>query len=310
MNKRVLFRVDANFKIGGGHLYRCLILAKEFTKRKINVTFYSNLEGDFKKWIENYQIINDIDNKHFDIIIFDGYNFDYQYINSFNKNRLTKIIVIDDFADKEKYNSDLIINPNFYDETPLYYGIDKSKVITGFESIIINDEVLNIKNQTKNEINNVLVTFGNSDPDDLTSQVINSNIEKFLFTFNFVIGDLYRNEKSIHISKKNVLLYPSNSLFELYKYTDFAIIAGGNTLWELLYLNIPVISFSRNLFQKKILKSLANKGLIMYCENITDLFQIFTDLKFIEKIKKIKEQSKNIIDGKGKERIINKIINL
>jgi spore coat polysaccharide biosynthesis predicted glycosyltransferase SpsG len=43
---------------------------------------------------------------------------------------------------------------------------------------------------------------------------------------------------------------------------DLAIIAGGGTLWELLYMSCPVISFSRNPVQSRILKDLHEKGIV------------------------------------------------
>ena len=36
----IAFRVDSSFKIGTGHIYRCLNLAKEFKKKKIKCVFF------------------------------------------------------------------------------------------------------------------------------------------------------------------------------------------------------------------------------------------------------------------------------
>jgi UDP-2,4-diacetamido-2,4,6-trideoxy-beta-L-altropyranose hydrolase len=45
---------------------------------------------------------------------------------------------------------------------------------------------------------------------------------------------------------------------------DLAIIAGGGTLWELLYMSCPVLSFARNEVQAGILADLQAGGILQF----------------------------------------------
>ena len=36
----IAFRTDSSFKLGTGHIHRCLSLAREFKKKKVNCYFF------------------------------------------------------------------------------------------------------------------------------------------------------------------------------------------------------------------------------------------------------------------------------
>jgi len=51
---------------------------------------------------------------------------------------------------------------------------------------------------------------------------------------------------------------------ELISNADLAIIAAGGTLWEMLYLQCPVLSFGRDPLQRRILDALQSQGIVRH----------------------------------------------
>ena len=52
--KKILYRFDANKKIGFGHLIRCCQLAKEFKKKKVQNILYGNIRNVDSLFFKTY----------------------------------------------------------------------------------------------------------------------------------------------------------------------------------------------------------------------------------------------------------------
>ena len=121
---------DSSYKIGGGHFWRCLNLAKSLDNSKNDFYFISNdlkknlidlLKNEKFKYIKNKKLnnapslITTINKLNLDILI-----TDYYKLNSIHKKKIKKhvksLIVIDDYLHK-KHFCDVYINNNFISKT-------------------------------------------------------------------------------------------------------------------------------------------------------------------------------------------------
>jgi UDP-2,4-diacetamido-2,4,6-trideoxy-beta-L-altropyranose hydrolase len=208
----VIFRVDASYQIGSGHVMRCLTLADElkmnghrviFISRNLNGNLFEPivekgyelypLKGAFEKnpdllfhshWLEvswktdvlqTIKIIEDL-NIIIDWMIIDHYAIDLKWEEVIG-DYVGKLLVIDDLADR-CHNCDILLDQNYYEYIDVRYNrliSDTTIKLLGPEYSLIRDEfILERKCFTKESKgkSGILIFFGGSDPTQETLKVI------------------------------------------------------------------------------------------------------------------------------------------
>ncbi|MFC1521630.1 hypothetical protein ACFL6Y_04395 [Elusimicrobiota bacterium] len=188
-----------------------------------------------------------------------------------------------------------------------------SKLMHGPDYIIVNEQVRGMKNNDSNSVPHIAITTGASDPGGILLELIKwlneSNITvnvKILFGFDFC----FRAELESMCS----LVKPTIEVKE-FNYKDLlsatlAVSTFGVTPYELIYANIPVITLGH--IQKN---SIGGETLQRRygCNYHLGLFQGVDREQFIstvellwnssETLLAMKKKQKNLIDGKGLERV-------
>jgi spore coat polysaccharide biosynthesis predicted glycosyltransferase SpsG len=103
----------------------------------------------------------------------------------------------------------------------------------------------------------VLCTFGGSDPWRLTEIALEGAVQSEL-RFSVLIGA--DNARAFHSPPGATLLHDVRDLPEHAARADVAVIAAGTTLWELLFLQTPVLSYWISATQRTIVEDLAARG--------------------------------------------------
>ena len=162
-----------------------------------------------------------------------------------------------------------------------------------------------VKNTKLSKINNILVTFGNSDPKFITTFILKNLIllKKKIF-IKVVIGSLFKSKlinELIKIKKnekkhKIIFLYNKKNLSNEFNWCNFAIISCGLTKYEAILHKKPSLvvpySHDKEIFIKKII----NKKLFLMTQNINKLTnQVF--LRFLILIFQNKLLLKKIVDN-------------
>lgn len=266
---KFLIRADASNEIGSGHVMRCVALGQQLIDRKHDVYFLTKTNNELilnKLEKEKFRVIkvkektnltndviytvkNAIQNK-IDWIILDGYQFTTDYQKKIKSNSF-KFLCIDDLAEKH-FVSDIVLNQNLNADKIFNYSCEPyTKLLLGTKYILLRREFLKERNWRK-EFNknckNVLITMGGSDPQNNTEKILSAinNIEKKL-NIKIVLGADYNSFeriKTLSRSSKHQIEQFMNikNMVPIMKWADLAITSAGSTVWELAYLQTPIIT--------------------------------------------------------------------
>ncbi|WP_244242102.1 hypothetical protein [Leptospira kanakyensis] len=130
----------------------------------------------------------------------------------------------------------------------LGYDREKFKIITGKEQVLLRKPFRKI--QRKNEINippkKILITLGGSDPNNLSVKILQNlatlfpDMEKHL-----VVGPGFTNGNELQkIADQGTFFYKdlnAEKMCKLMLSVDFAITAGGQTMYELDVCRVPMM---------------------------------------------------------------------
>ncbi|MBE0351603.1 UDP-2,4-diacetamido-2,4,6-trideoxy-beta-L-altropyranose hydrolase [Pseudoalteromonas lipolytica] len=310
---KIIARLDANSTIGAGHLIRVLTLLNQLVKQSdyypsdVLIISYS-LSDSFKNLITHhgfrYHMINQVNNWSMDydaqttaeligddsiadLVIVDHYELDKRW-----EQKLTtychQLIVIDDLANREHHCNTLIDQTlgrkkdDYSDLVPPY-----CKLLLGATYIILRPEFqplrITAKQTRSNNIKNILIAFGATDPQDNSSKVV-AWLAQFLKTnpqINFHCTIMITSA-SPHLNNIKQICKMSpwlsytideKNVAELLLKTDLAIGASGSASWERCCLGIPTIAFQTADNQKMVLAELDKAGAIANLKKLTEQSQ-------------------------------------
>lgn len=327
MGYDIIFRTEGNSNIGLGHIYRCLAIA-ESLNTDISFIFCLTEESDHSMVPQNYnKVILKDHSKEFEflkkqkvegskLIIADGYAFNSLYQKQI-KSLGFNLIYIDDLG-KEIMYADAVINhsPGLDAHD---FNLINSSLYLGPKYSIIRKEFLDYTPVALDR-KKILVSFGGSDPKNLTKKFIPYLCEELQdFQIQVVTGSSYKDQywlQKFSSEKKNLNIHNAITAIELREIIQksyLAILPCSTMLYEACSLRSNVLSgyFVDN--QYKIYKGFVNNELIIDLGNLS----VLTPSELLSKIKrtlcdkemtnKIRINQEKLFDGRSMQRI-NQII--
>jgi UDP-2,4-diacetamido-2,4,6-trideoxy-beta-L-altropyranose hydrolase len=296
ISQPLLIRADASVAMGTGHIMRCLGLAQAwqdaggraiFAIADATTSLRSRLSSEKMEVLEieseaasegdALRVVQfAIDNKT-DWVVVDGYHFSDRYEHELKSAGL-KVLHVDDGGFTGACVADLVLNSNS-DATESMYPECKpqTRLLLGTRYVLLRREFSKWREwrrETPLEVRSVLVTMGGSDPDNLTALAIRalSNVKAPGLRVIVVAGGsnphLPMLQKEVSESGVSIQLHETaRNVPELMSQADLAVVAGGGTLWELMYMSCPVLSFGRSPLQRRILEDLKQRGLVEHLGN-------------------------------------------
>ena len=257
--KKILVRIDSTVKIGMGHVFNMLTILNHFRNDEILILMHKNKNLGYKKFIENLFNVSFFKSEEElkkilirfnpDIIFNDILNTTESYMKKLQK--FTSIIVNFEDTGKGRKLANLVFNPIFEKQRSLtneFYGAKYACVRDEFR--IWKNEILS-KNVKK-----VLVTFGGTDPSNITEKTISiierNNIKNIEFIILLGFGYMHKKmikEKIKKLQKQKFkinLVDGSNFIAKHTRDIDFAIVSNGRTVFELAAMNIPLLAVAVN----------------------------------------------------------------
>jgi UDP-2,4-diacetamido-2,4,6-trideoxy-beta-L-altropyranose hydrolase len=336
--KRIFIRCATKPFFGLGHFKRCLTLAKELKNYHYNIIFLIHKNpfviDELKKNNFCYKIIkNNFSLKEessfiskyvneFDIVIVDIKNFSEKLTHKLKNNKINTLL-IDDAWTKNAY-SNLVVNPTGIKKYHKYKKIYKNtKIFSGLDYYLIENEFIKnrkkIASIIKKKKYDVIISIGGSDINGVTLQIVNSILFLKNIKIKIIAGPFAYHLKKLkrleQCHSNIVLIQNTNKIWKEFKKADLVLSNSGNTLHELVAQNIPSIYIAADEHQIPYGEFFARKHFGIFLGLWKDLDQNIirnSVITFLEnKSVRIKSVSstKNIIDGKGTQRI-SKIIDL
>ncbi|MDO7253358.1 hypothetical protein [Helicobacter cappadocius] len=240
---------EAGYPYGLGHLTRCIRLKKILDQYVKNTTIYhygvNSIEGSkYLNWLDSAafdSLILDTD-----LVVIDSYEANevfYQKASKFCK----KLIVLDD-TNRLLYPLNCVIINGALGAQSLYPK--KKNYLAGIEYAII-DKIFFDSKISKKDIQNILITFGGSDPENMTEKTLKI-LDDMPYQKHIILPQRFCGKPSF---KGNYYQNISASqMANIMKKCDVAISAGGGTLNELAMSKTPtlIIPIAQNqIFQSK-----------------------------------------------------------
>lgn len=337
--RSILFRVDANAKIGIGHLMRCLTLANKLKDVGCNVKFLMHhTSGSAKSLIiNNSHNLSFIDGDDFDfdikktielvnenlidLVVVDHYSLDARWEKIIKGENLT-LIAIDDLANRE-HNCDYLIDSTHGRELSHYREKIDNECITllGSEYCLLRPDfselrsnAIDKRNKTK-AIQTIMVSFGGTDVKSLTIATLQYlNEAGYLGRVIILTSQSCSNILDIkNIVDKNTnfsLFIDTSDVASLMLESDLVIGGMGTSSWERCCLGLPSISLVLAENQRENADRLQALGAVILADENNYLLllreYLSTNLD-LNKWMSISKAGFRLVDGKGCLRVISKI---
>ncbi len=225
------------------------------------------------------------------------------------------VLLVDDFANRQSFSADLILNPNLDEDGEPYRkrGVT-APLLLGPSYVLLRREFWKAAQERKirRTGNRILVTLGGSDPEKLTPKIADALARCSDLEVTVIAGagyDKARELQELNASNLRVVINPP-SMAPFMKEHDQAVIAAGGTLWELLSMGCAVLSYSRNIVQAGVVQALSHRGAVV---NLGDT-QHFDPAKLASLVRELADSQparermmtlgSSLVDGKGAMRVV------
>ena len=282
----LLIRADASLAIGTGHVMRCLALAEAWQDNGGTVSLATaelpdplrprlTAEGLTLSCIravpggpeDAAATIGQAQELNATWVAVDGDRFGRKFLQSIRAAGF-RVLLVDDFADRESFPADLIVNPNMGENSEPYQKRGTTaQLLIGAPYILLRREFRQAATHKKisETGNRILVTLGGSDPENLAPKIADALSLDSDLKVTLVAGAAYDKENELQrVSTRNLqVVFNPSDMAHLMSENDLGIIAAGGTLWELLAMSCAVLSYSRNAVQARVVEALSRRGAVV-----------------------------------------------
>lgn len=252
------------------------------------------------------------------ILILDLYVFT---ANVVNRASLFPVSVCIDDTSSELFKCDLLVNPNLNRDLTHRMG-KQTTYLHGGNYIILRQQFDHVeKRNCSRDASHVFVACGGTDPMSMT-QEITDHLKRINPTqveqITVLVGDASA-EKKIKKQTKNDrrfrVIHDAKNVCELLRESDIGIIAAGTMLYEAAVTGLPCLVVSINESQKIEALAAAGNEAIHYLGdaralNKEKLREGLDQLENSKTRRTMAKKCKSLIDGKGRMRVVNKILEL
>ena len=248
----------------------------------------------------------------------DGYHFDLTYQKTVRRAGF-KLLCVDDYNHLPEYEADILLNQNISTSSLDYRLNPGARQMLGTEFALLRREFRQLvpgERVHRRAARNLLVTLGGSDPANATTKILHGlkSIDIAGLHAKVVVGAANPHRRDIahaaaHCDHRVEVLDSRIDMPDLMLWADAALISGGSTCWELLYLGVPslVVVLAEN--QEGIARGLAQHGAgvsLGWASGLAD-----PAMRTVERVlldqdirERLDAQGRALVDGQGASRIV------
>lgn len=334
----VVFRVDGGHipGISFGHVFRCLGLADELRHYHVKAIFVmkdyrEGVDLVKRKGFENVMIVPDV-GPHEDAqftanivreaqvrgVIFDLPAVRQEYLDALPND--TASIVLDDTGQKA-VSPDLLINGSIVQAFHFYLNAPFTDYLLGkcYAMLGRDFDALPTRRLHK-DVTRVSIFFGGSDPENLTTKVAQSLCHlSHSWLFQVIVGpgfaDMPHLSPLLNEFPTSFVLWENvKNMAQCFFYSDIVITAGGITLYELAATGTPTIVIPSIRHEEQAAEAFQQHGTVINLgmwgrEHPHRLSIALRELiQNYELRQQMSQAGQQLIDGKGRQRVIARII--
>jgi UDP-2,4-diacetamido-2,4,6-trideoxy-beta-L-altropyranose hydrolase len=339
----LLVRADASARMGTGHAMRCLALAQSWqeaggsclfamgeltpaVRLKIEAAGFEvvTLHGQPGAATDSNQVVELARQRRCNHIVVDGYQFEADYQQALKSAGL-KTLMIDDYGHARHYYCDLVLNQNVSADQKLYANREAcTRLLLGPRYALLRNEFdawRNFMREIPAIAHRVLITLGGSDPENVTHRAMEAVAMADLADLEavVVVGGSNPDFESLqhsglefarrHNMKISVQRDVAN-MAELMAWADIAISAAGTTCWELCLLALPSLLIDVAENQTGVARELHRLKCAVHLGSAQEVsvellrHEVETMLKSQEVRQTLSRRSRELVDGKGAQRVV------
>lgn len=334
---RIVFRADVNANVASGHLMRCLAVAEVarkmghdcifFLAEEINTEIlrrhkfcYKVLDGHWDAWdLDIDKTIQAVESVAADVLVVDSYKITKKFAHEVAAK--IPVFYFDDLC-REQLPVTIALHHSEWDDECVIkdlYANTNTKALYGMKYIPLRDEFIQIKNNLyKYERNKVLLTSGATDSChillNLVKRLLNYDLQKNYVVVCGRLNSDFEKICSLVENKKNFTIYQSvENMAELMATAEIAVTAGGNTVYELTLLQVPMVSFAFSDDQVYFLSRMQQRDMLIYVGDAREdvdtvhnklFFELQALLRNKDKQKALSDKAAELTDGFGAMRIV------
>ena len=324
----LVIRADASLAIGVGHAMRCLALAQAWIDSGGRATFVVaelplSLEQRFRHdgidvihlsaaADEVAQISSLARERGAAWVVLDGYHLDVAMPETVRAAGL-RVLSLDDTGGADRYSADLVLNQNIHACEALYPRVaPHTRLLLGTHYSMLRSEFKPWRDWSRElppKGQRLLVTMGGSDPENVTTRVLET-----LQPFSNTNGVVVTGAANPHVAQVQALVQrmggwqlvqDASNMPELMSQADLAIAASGSTSWELAFMGLPAILLALAENQRPLATGLATRGVGIAIEMVEELPGALEKLlPNIPARAEMSRRGRELIDGHGAERVV------
>jgi spore coat polysaccharide biosynthesis predicted glycosyltransferase SpsG len=341
----IVFWVDASFKIGGGHLGRCLALSAYANKHNVQTIFittekqtleqigvgqncilmlksYKGVCKALKKLKMSFNIrclVSDI-NYFTDL---DGRREYLQFLRLVKDSGIYLVSI--EVPETDVYASDCVVIPYLGAEAISYESFSEGQFLLGSNYFFLKEEFMVVEKKLKiaASVDSIMISMGSSDPEGITLKILDAMvyIDEDIH-LDVVLGGM--NQLNIHKVESHLKNYKGSwkihknitHIAMIMNNGDLALCNNGLTRYELASLGVPTIFVSNNQKDVQFSEVFASFGSACHLGWHADLSieassaQINSLIHDLKRRQEMSEKGMQLVDGNGVARVFSKMMSL